>query len=142
MGLAYLVHGSIPVMASLQGLLQRWGFVKLRRYGLELTRDGRIVSTRPVLDDGTGSRVVGWRDGDVSIWKLSSHHDEPAAAPQPVVAPQPVAMPQPAAQRAASPAPVSPSFVPPPAVSCAVRPSAAVMQALERRAHGRRDDWE
>jgi hypothetical protein len=58
-------------MPAIQHLLRRWGFVKLRRYGLELTSDGRIVSTRPVLDDGTGARVVGWQDGDVAIWKLS-----------------------------------------------------------------------
>lgn len=59
-------------MTAIQHLLQRWGFVQLRRYGLELTSDGRILSTRPaVLDDGTGGRIVGWQDGDVSIWKLS-----------------------------------------------------------------------
>src|SRR5215510_5092026 len=59
-------------MPTIQHLLQRWGFVKLRRYGLELTSDGRILSTRPaVLDDGTGGRIVGWQDGDVAIWKLS-----------------------------------------------------------------------
>jgi len=59
-------------MPAIQQLLARWGFVKLRRFGLELTSDGRIVSTRAaVLDDGTGSPIVGWQDGDVSIWKLS-----------------------------------------------------------------------
>jgi hypothetical protein len=59
-------------MPAIQQLLQRWGFVQLRRYGLELTSDRRILSTRPaVLDDGTGGRIVGWQDGDVSIWKLS-----------------------------------------------------------------------
>ncbi|HEX3758318.1 MAG TPA: hypothetical protein VHW23_06410 [Kofleriaceae bacterium] len=59
-------------MPAIQHLLQRWGFVKLRRYGLELTPDGRILSTRnAILDDGTGGPVVGWQDGDVSIWKLS-----------------------------------------------------------------------
>ncbi|HEX3473559.1 MAG TPA: hypothetical protein VHT91_00885 [Kofleriaceae bacterium] len=59
-------------MPTIQQLLQRWGFVKLRSYGLELTADGRILSTRPaVLDDGTGGPIVGWQDGDVSIWKLS-----------------------------------------------------------------------
>jgi hypothetical protein len=59
-------------MPAIQHLLRRWGFVKLRSYGLELTADGRVLSTRPaVLDDGTGGRIVGWLDGDVSIWKLS-----------------------------------------------------------------------
>jgi hypothetical protein len=59
-------------MPVIHHLLQRWGFVKLRTYGLELTSDDRILSTRPaVLNDGTGGRIVGWQDGDVSIWKLS-----------------------------------------------------------------------
>ncbi len=59
-------------MPAIQHLLKRWGFVKLHRYGLELTSDGRILSTRPaVLDDGTGGRIVGWQEGDVAIWKLS-----------------------------------------------------------------------
>lgn len=65
-------------MPAIQHLLQRWGFVKLRRYGLELTVEGRILSTRPaVLDDGTGGRIVGWQDGDVSIWKLSRWSGSP-----------------------------------------------------------------
>jgi hypothetical protein len=65
-------------MTAIQHLLQRWGFVQLRRYGLELTSDGRILSARPaVLDDGTGGRIVGWQDGDVSIWKLSRWSEAP-----------------------------------------------------------------
>jgi len=74
--------GSI-VMPSIQALLQRWGFVKLRSYGLELTSDGRILSTRPavLLDDGTGKPVVGWHDGDVAIWKLSPWSEQSAAPP-------------------------------------------------------------
>ena len=83
-------------MPSLQGLLQRWGFVKLRRYGLELTPDGRVRSTRPaVLDDGAGGRIVGWCDGDVAIWKFSSWRGEPvapAAAALPTPAPVPAAV--------------------------------------------------
>src|ERR1041385_1319444 len=77
-------------MPGLQDLLQRWGFVKLRRYGLDLTADGRIVSTRPVLNDGTGSRIVGWREGDVSIWKLSSWADAPRSSTTDRVAVPPV----------------------------------------------------
>lgn len=64
-------------MSAIQHLLRRWGFVQLRKYGLELTSDGRILSSRPVLDDGTGGRVVGWQDGDVSIWKLSPWSGSP-----------------------------------------------------------------
>src|ERR1043165_9908 len=50
---------TVEDMPAIQHLLRRWGFVKLRRYGLELTPDGRIVSHRPVLDDGTGGRAGG-----------------------------------------------------------------------------------
>lgn len=64
-------------MSAIQHLLRRWGFVQLRKYGLELTSEGRILSSRPVLDDGTGARVVGWHDGDVSIWKLSPWSGSP-----------------------------------------------------------------
>src|SRR6185295_1352982 len=88
-------------MSVIQHLLQRWGFVKLRRYGLELTSDGRILSTRSaVLDDGTGGRIVGWHDGDVSIWKLSRIDREEPGIPS-VSAPRSVA--------SADAAPVRPS---------------------------------
>jgi hypothetical protein len=52
-------------MPVIQHLLARLGFVKLTRYGLVLTPEGRIVSTRAqVLDDGTGGPIVGWEDAD------------------------------------------------------------------------------
>ncbi|HMG22503.1 MAG TPA: hypothetical protein VK607_14320, partial [Kofleriaceae bacterium] len=95
-------------MPSIQDLLQRWGFVKLRRYGLELTSDGRILSTRPVLDDGTGKQVVGWHDSDVAIWKLSPWSGEPAPAPTPAPVPvlaPPAALPDISAGSAAVPPP-------------------------------------
>jgi hypothetical protein len=124
-------------MPSFQGLLQRWGFVKLRRYGLELTPDGRILSTRPaVLDDGTGNPIVGWRDGDVSVWKFSSWRAEATAVAQ--VA-HPVAMPQPAAPPVA-PAPAEP---PPFAPRAPARPSAAVMAVdVAGEPTVDEDDWE
>lgn len=109
---------------AIQQLLQRWGFVKLRRYGLELTSDGRILSTRPaVLDDGTGGRVVGWQDGDVSIWKLSRWAggvgSTPATPTIPVISESPVA-------------PVAPS-----------RASARVIRAeVAGEAAVDEDDWE
>lgn len=117
-------------MPSFQGLLQRWGFVKLRRYGLELTPDGRILSTRPaVLDDGTGNPIVGWRDGDVSIWKFSSWRAEATAeATEGAPVASPVAMPQPAA---------------PPVAPAPARPSAAVMAAdVAGEPTLDEDDWE
>jgi len=58
-------------MAAIQHLLQRWGFVKLGRFGLVLNPDGRILSTRPaVLDDGTGGRIVGWQEDDLAMAEL------------------------------------------------------------------------
>lgn len=123
-------------MPSLQGLLQRWGFVRLRRYGLELTPDGRILSTRPVLDDGTGGRIVGWRDGDPAISKLSSWKGERSEPSVVVDLATPVAMPQPAAL------PVPPA----PALSARpepVRPSAAVMPVdVAAGPTVDEDDWE
>ncbi|HEY0190602.1 MAG TPA: hypothetical protein VGC42_05725, partial [Kofleriaceae bacterium] len=51
--------------------MRRWGFVKLDTYGLALTPEGRVLSTRPgVLDDGAGGRIVGWADGDLAMAEL------------------------------------------------------------------------
>jgi hypothetical protein len=92
-------------MSAIQTLLQRWGFVKLSRFGLELTSDGRILSTRSaVLDDGAGGRIVGWHDGDVSIWKLSRWAE--AVGPDPAVVPRRTSAPAPA------PAPAAPARPP------------------------------
>ena len=137
-------------MPAIQHLLQRWGFVKLRRYGLELTSDGRILSTRPaVLDDGTGGRIVGWQDGDVSIWKLSRWSGTPRVGPEltsevasgevasgEIVAPSapaPAARPAiPASSEASAPADPAPS-----------RPSARVIPAdVAGGATVDEDDWE
>ena len=60
-------------MAAFEHLLRRLGFVKLDRFGLELTPDGRILTTRPaVLDDGAGGRIVGWEDRDLAAAELPS----------------------------------------------------------------------
>jgi len=117
-------------MSAIQGLLQRWGFVQLRRYGLQLTSDGRILSTRnAVLDDGTGARIVGWQDSDVSIWKLS-------AAPAMGSA---VATPARAASSEVQPAPVAPPAPTPPART----PSARVIPAgVAGEPVVDEDDWE
>lgn len=110
-------------MSAIQHLLRRMGFVKLRSYGLALTTDGRIVSTRgAVLDDGAGGPIVGWQDGDVAIWKLSRWADPP---PEPVVF------------AAATPAPPPPPSPPP------VAPSAHVMSAeVAAEPAVDEDDWE
>ena len=49
----------------------------LSRYGLVMTHDDRILSTRPaVLDDGAGGRIVGWQDGDLAAMELPSYETE------------------------------------------------------------------
>ena len=68
-------------MAAIENLMKRWGFVRLSRYGLVLTPEGRIMSLRPeVLDDGTGGKIVGWRDRDLAAAELA-RFEVPAAAP-------------------------------------------------------------
>jgi hypothetical protein len=58
-------------MGAIQNLLERLGYVKLDRYGLLLTPEGRILSSRPaVLDDGLGGRIVGWQTGDLAAMEL------------------------------------------------------------------------
>jgi hypothetical protein len=136
-------------MTAIQHLLQRWGFVKLRRYGLELTSDGRILSTRPaVLDDGTGGRIVGWQDGDVSIWKLSRWSGAPRVGSEVasglisgVASGVIVRPPAPApAVRPAIPASSEASATPGPAPS---RPSARVIPAdVAGEPTVDEDDWE
>jgi len=111
---------TVEDMPAIQHLLRRWGFVKLRRYGLELTSDGRIVTTRPVLDDGTGGRIVGWQDGDVAIWKLSPWAEGSVSTAKPSI------------PEASTPAEEPPS-----------RPSARVMSAqVAGEPVVDEDDWE
>lgn len=73
-------------MPSLESLMKRLGFVRLARYGLVLTPEGRIMSLRPViLDDGLGGRIVGWPDHDLAAMELQKW--EPVRpAPQTAVA--------------------------------------------------------
>jgi len=78
-------------MPVFQYLLQRWGFVKLDRYGLVRTPDGRILTTRPkILDDGKGGRIVGWQDGDpapvqLPAWQPTRGENVGAAPENPVI---------------------------------------------------------
>jgi hypothetical protein len=125
-------------MPAIHHLLRRWGFVKLKSYGLELTADGRILSTRPaVLDDGTGGRIVGWQDGDVSIWKLSRWSGPPRLGPE--VASLTPAAPVPAAR----PAIPAPSEASPPAGAAPSRSSARVIPAdVACEPTVDEDDWE
>jgi hypothetical protein len=56
---------------AISRFLARLGFVRIGKYGLVLTPDDRIMSTRPaVLDDGLGGKIVGWDDGDLAAMEL------------------------------------------------------------------------
>ncbi len=70
-------------MPAMDNLLKRMGFVRLSRFGLMLTPEGRIISLRPaVLDDGLGSRIVGWQDHDLAAMELPRWEPaRPAAMP-------------------------------------------------------------
>ena len=107
-------------------VLERLGFVKLRNFGLFLTPEGRILSIRPaILDDGTGGRIVGWKDDDLAELQLARWAG-PAARP--------------AAEAAVAPR-VAVAMVPTPvptAIASAVPTPAAVADA----AVVEEDDWE
>jgi len=60
-------------MGVFDRLLRKWGFVRLRDYGLLLTPDDRVLTTRAgVLDDGTGGRIVGWKSNDLAWSELEA----------------------------------------------------------------------
>ncbi|HEY5934349.1 MAG TPA: hypothetical protein VIU61_06940 [Kofleriaceae bacterium] len=76
-------------MGVVHKLLERMGFVRLRDYGLILTADRRVVTTRTVLDDGFGSQIVGWPNGDLAVIELAAAPPEP---PPRVPPPRPPAL--------------------------------------------------
>jgi hypothetical protein len=107
-------------MRILEGLLARFGYAKLKRFGLAMTPDGRIVTLQPsILDDGTGSRIVGWKAGDAEVIGMtplslqSPVADAAAAKPATFVAAFPVA-PMPVAE---TPRVVAPAAPPVPVVA-------------------------
>jgi hypothetical protein len=62
----------------LDRLFRFFGLVRFKRYGLIVTAENRILSTRPtVLDDGIGGKIVGWREKDLAAMELDTW---PAAA--------------------------------------------------------------
>jgi len=146
-------------MASLDKMMERLGYVKLERFGLALTADGRVMSLRPtVLDDGVGNKIVGWEDGDLAAmelepWEASRSTAAPPRmlalggrapvppAPAPVIAapaPAPViAAPAPVIA-APAPAPVIAAPAPAPVIAAPVRatPPAPVTEPPEE------EDWE
>jgi len=84
------------LMPAIDQLMKRLGFVKIARYGLVLTPEGRIMSLRPVvLDDGLGGRIVGWPDGDLAAmelqkWEPARPASKPAVATRLAVPPPPI----------------------------------------------------
>src|SRR5678815_2256691 len=138
-------------MAVIQDLLRRLGFVKLGRYGLTLTADDRIASTRPtVLDNGAGLRIVGWRDDDLAMTELSPWYPDILAAHRPaqrrVQFPVMPPMPAPAAPRTTAQLPAMQPVISKPsgeAQVAAPAASARVMPvAVAAEAAVDEDDWE
>lgn len=75
-------------MGAIDNFLKRWGFARLDRYGLVLTPEDRVMSTRPaVLDDGLGGKIVGWLEGDLAAMELEHWGAPPRKAKKKVVAP-------------------------------------------------------
>jgi len=69
----------------MDSVLKRFGFVRLSRYGLVLTPEGRIMSLRPaLLDDGIGGRIVGWKDRDLAAAELAKWEPVRPATPRAV----------------------------------------------------------
>ncbi len=109
-------------MAAISSMFRRLGFVKLDEYGLLLTPEGRVLSTRSaILDDGLGGKIVGWREGDLAAMELERWQSPAVAKPhgppmtQRVAAPiVPIPAPTPAppvATIVAAPAPIQPVAV-------------------------------
>ncbi len=91
-------------MSALDKLMTRLGYVKLGRFGLSLTAEGRILSMRPAaLDDGFGGRIVGWEDGDLAAMELEKW--QPQAAPQRATASRLAVSPPPVPMRRSVPMP-------------------------------------
>src|SRR5580704_18261323 len=71
--------GALRDHMAISRFLARLGFVRIGKYGLVLTPDDRILSTRPaVLDDGLGGKIVGWVEGDLAAMELE--HWQPMGA--------------------------------------------------------------
>jgi hypothetical protein len=102
-------------MGAFKSLLGRWGYAKLDDYGLVLSPEDRVIATRStILDDGAGTPVVGWRDGDLAAAELGRWGEAktqlqapapkaPAPPPAPVIRATPPPAPKP--MRATPPPP-------------------------------------
>ena len=76
------------LLHQLDRVFRRLGLVRIERYGLLLTPDDRILSTRhAVLDDGIGGKIVGWRETDFAGMELEKWSS--VAKPSRTIQPQP-----------------------------------------------------
>jgi len=127
-------------MSAIELVMKRLGYVRLSRYGLVLTPEGRVVSLRPtVLDDGLGGKIVGWQDGDLAAMELGPW--EPARpASRAAVAPRLAA---PATGPAvATAAPVAASRPPAPAAPATARVHAGSAPAVTVEVAEDEEEWE
>lgn len=69
-------------MPAIDSVMKKLGFVKISKFGLVLTPEGRLMSMRPaVLDDGFGGKIVGWQDGDLAAAELEQWQPRGAVRP-------------------------------------------------------------
>jgi hypothetical protein len=81
-------------MGAVVKLLERLGFVRLRDFGLIISPERRLLTTRSaVLDDGFGGIVVGWSDSDLATTELTRWGTTSAVSAKPVSPPQPMIAP-------------------------------------------------
>jgi len=102
-------------MGAFKSLLGRWGYAKLDDYGLVLSPEDRVVATRStILDDGAGTPIVGWRDGDLAAAELGRWGEAKAQPQAPAPTPPPPPMVAPPVVRAAPPPAPRPKRATPP----------------------------
>jgi hypothetical protein len=97
-------------MGAVVKLLERLGFVRLRDFGLIISPERRLLTTRSaVLDDGFGGIVVGWADSDLATTELPTWGTNPAIAvtAKPVLPPQQFNLAPAAAQPISPPQPIN-----------------------------------
>jgi hypothetical protein len=134
---------------AISRLLARLGFVRIGTYGLMLTPDDRILSTRPaVLDDGLGGKIVGWNDGDLAAMELE--HWSPLGGAKPAPA-KLVALPPPPPKKAsvafattvvATPAQFVAPPIPQPVISPVAAPIPVAPVQVAPSAPTEDDEWE
>jgi hypothetical protein len=135
-------------MGALDNFLRRFGYAKLDRYGLMLTGDDRVLSTRPaVLDDGLGGKIVGWLDDDLAAMELEhigAKKKKPTklvAAPASLHKLPPAPPPMPIAAKVVAPAAKLPGL-PPVAVAPIAPPIAPEPPKVAEEPELTEDEWE